>query len=94
MAFELDTTRQVSEYKFFKQSTIVPKIRNALIVYLSAFQVAFIFLYAFYARYEKNNSDSDKSLYPSKAFFFSFYRLDLKLRNFNLFVASSVHGRP
>lgn len=66
MAFELDTTRQVSEYKFFKQSTIVPKIRNALIVYLAVFQAAFIVLYAILARYESNKGGDDtvKPLYP------------------------------
>jgi hypothetical protein len=63
--------RQTIEYKFLRQNThhAIPKMRFSFIVYLSIFQLAFIILYAFFAKYKMtdgNGKDDQVSrMFPS-----------------------------
>ena len=60
--------RQMIEYKFLRASTQhnVPRIRSALFIYLMLFHVAFIVLYAFFARYRVDTSGDKPKEYSSK----------------------------
>ena len=54
------TKREVLEYKFIprsQQEPHVPNIRFSLVIFLGAFQLAFIILYAFYVGYDTNPKD-------------------------------------
>jgi hypothetical protein len=54
------TMSQQVEYKFLRLNTHhrIPKTRNTVLVYLGLFHIAFIALYAFFARYKL---DADKT---------------------------------
>ncbi len=51
---EIGTRRQTIEYKFLRQNTYhtVPRMRFSFSVYLIIFQIAFVFLYAFFGQYK------------------------------------------
>lgn len=54
------TKREVLEYKFIprsQQEPHVPNIRFSLVIFLGAFQLVFIILYAFYVGYDVNPKD-------------------------------------